>query len=370
MNEETGQQLFHPRATGHLFGHEAAERQFLEAFNGERLHHAWLITGPKGIGKATLAWRIAKFLAAQPAGAGDAGLFGDALPASKPETLETDAQDPVVQRVISGGYGGIVVAERTENEKTGKLRTDIVIDDVRKLIGFFSQTSAEGGWRIAIVDAADEMNVNAANALLKLLEEPPAKSILILVAHSPGKLLPTIRSRCRTLKLKPLGEESVRAVLALQHPALTPDDLTALARLSTGAPGRAMELASLGGVGLYKQMASFLTSLPRLDIPALHTLAGQLSAPKADQEYRLFIAMVLDWLERMIRQTASGIATNDVMAGESAEMMRISTLSGLDQWMDLWEKMGRLVARADAVNLDRKQVIVHLFCSLGTLARA
>ncbi|WP_020399012.1 DNA polymerase III subunit delta' [Kordiimonas gwangyangensis] len=369
MSDETTKSLFHPRATEHLFGHEAAERQFLEAFNGERLHHAWLITGPKGIGKATLAWRIAKFLAAQPAEDAGAGLFGEALP-TLAESLVTDSQNPVIQRVVSGGHGGIIVAERTENEKTGKLRNDIVIDDIRKLIGFFSQTSAEGGWRVAVVDAADEMNVNAANALLKLLEEPPAKSILILVAHSPGKLLPTIRSRCRTLKLKPLGEDSVRAVLALQHPSLSPEELTALARLSNGAPGRAMELAALGGVNLYKQMAGFLTSLPRIDIPALHTLAGQLAAPKADQEYRLFVAMLLDWLERLIRQAASGVATTDVMAGESAEMMRISTLTGLDQWMDLWEKMGRLIARADAVNLDRKQVLVHLFSSLGTLARA
>lgn len=369
MTEDTPHLLFHPKATAQLFGHEAAERQFLEAFNGDRLHHAWLITGPKGIGKATLAWRIAKFLAAQPNEDAGGGLFGEELPA-KAESLETAPESPIIQRVISGGYGGIVVAERTENEKTGKLRNDIVIDDVRKLISFFSQTSAEGGWRIAIVDAADEMNVNAANALLKLLEEPPAKSILILVAHSPGKLLPTIRSRCRTLKLKPLADDSVRAVLALHHPSLAPEELTALARLAGGAPGRAMELAALGGVGLYKQMAAFLTSLPRIDIPALHTLAGQLAAPKADQEYRLFVAMLLDWIERLVRQSASGIPCEDVMAGESAEMMRISALTGLDQWMDLWEKMGRLIARADAVNLDRKQVIVHLFSSLGTLARA
>jgi len=369
MTDDAPHSLFHPRATEQLFGHEAAERQFLEAFNGDRLHHAWLITGPKGIGKATLAWRIAKFLAAQPNEDTGGGLFGDELP-SHAESLATDAQNPVIQRVISGGHGGVVVAERTENEKTGKLRNDIVIDDVRKLISFFSQTSAEGGWRIAIVDAADEMNVNAANALLKLLEEPPAKSILILVAHSPGKLLPTIRSRCRTLKLKPLADDSVRAVLALHQSSLSPDDLTALARLANGAPGRAMELAALGGVGLYRQMAGFLTSLPRIDIPALHTLASQLAAPKADQEYRLFVAMLLDWIERMVRQSASGMTSADVMAGESAEMMRISALSGLDQWMDLWEKMGRLIARADAVNLDRKQVIVHLFSSLGTLARA
>ncbi|WP_420429263.1 DNA polymerase III subunit delta' [Kordiimonas sp.] len=362
---EASQNLAHPRATMQLFGHESGERQFLEAFNGDRLHHAWLLTGPKGIGKATLAWRMAKFLAVQPSDAAG-GLFGEA---PKADSLEVSAENPIVQRILGGGFGGIAVAERTENEKTGKLRSDIVIDDVRKLTRFYSQTSAEGGWRVAIVDAADEMNTNAANALLKLLEEPPAKSILILVAHSPGKLLPTIRSRCRTLKLKPLAENSVRAVLAAKFPALSPEDLTALARLSSGAPGRAMEMASLDGVSLYRQMATQLTGLPRVNIPQVHTLAGQLAAPKADAEYRLFIAMFLNWIERLIRQSASGIATNDIMMGESAEMARISALAKLDHWLDLWEKMGRLVARADAVNLDRKQVIVNLFSSLGALSR-
>ncbi|WP_262691665.1 DNA polymerase III subunit delta' [Kordiimonas aestuarii] len=369
MSDPERSALLHPRTTMQLFGHEAAERQFLQAFNGERLHHAWLVSGPKGIGKATLAWRIAKFLAAQPSDTSNSGLFADAQSAAA-DTLDVKPADPVVQRVIAGGHGGITVAERSENEKTGKIRNDIVIDDVRKLISFFSQTSAEGGWRIAIVDAADELNVNAANALLKLLEEPPARSILILIAHSPGKLLPTIRSRCRTLKLTPLSEDGVRAVLAAQYPALSPDDLTVLARLSSGAPGRAMEMASLGGVELYRQMARYLTALPRLDVPDLHVLAGRLAAPKADSEYRLFVSMLLDWLERMIRQSASGIASNDIMAGESAEMLRISSLAGLDRWLDLWEKMGRLVIRADAVNLDRKQVIINLFSSLGSLVRA
>ncbi len=364
MNETTDE-LSHPRATMQIFGHEAGERQFLEAFNNDRLHHAWLLTGPKGIGKATLAWRIAKFLAVQPSQA-DSGLFGDE---PKPESMDVSPENPIIQRILGRGFGGIAVAERTENEKTGKLRTDIIIDDVRKLTSFYSQTSAEGGWRIAIVDAADEMNTNAANALLKLLEEPPAKSILLLVAHSPGKLLPTIRSRCRTLKLKPLEEDSVRAVLASKYPSLGPEDLTALARLSSGAPGRAIEMASLDGVSLYRQMATRLAELPRVNVPHIHTLAGQLAAPKADAEYRLFITMFLNWIERLIRQSASGVAANDIMAGESAEMARISALARLDHWLDLWEKMGRLVARADAVNLDRKQVIVNLFSSLGSLAR-
>ncbi len=359
----------HPKMADLLIGHEAAERTFLEAFNTDRLHHAWLITGPKGVGKATLAWRFAKFLLTQDEAAqGGPGLFGDELP-SKADSLTVASGHPVVQRIISGGHGGVSSIERSFNAKTGKMRTDIVIDDVRKLINFYTQTSSEGGWRVAIVDAADELNVNAANALLKLLEEPPAKSILFLIAHSPGKLLPTIRSRCRTLGLQALSEDSVQAVLAARFPDLQPKDLRTLARLSSGAPGRAVQLAEMSGVSLYNELSTLLSALPRLNTPAVHTLAGKLAAPKADSEYRLFVEMFLGWLNRMVRQTVCTDSQIDIIEGESATMQRISANAGLDQWLDLWEKMGRLVSRADAVNLDKKQVIVNLFSSVGALAR-
>lgn len=357
-----------PRYTHQLFGHESAERIFLEAFNSDRLHHAWLISGPKGVGKATLAWKFAEFLLTQPSHDGP-GLFGEALPSDDPSSINVDPVDPEVQRIEAGGHGGLKLVERSENEKTGKLRNDIVIDDIRSVINFFSQTSAEGGWRVTIIDAADEMNNNAANALLKVLEEPPEKSILFLVAHSPGKLLPTIKSRCRTLKLQPLASDSVQAVLAGRYPELSGDDLVALARLSEGAPGRAIELAEHGGLDLYRQMAGLIAGLPRLNIPQVHTLAGQLGAAKADNQYRMFLQLFFGWMERLIRQHASNSAAADIMAGESEQIARISAMAGVDRWLDLWEKMGELVNRADSVNLDRKQVIVSLMTSLAAVAR-
>lgn len=368
MADISEEDQFGPRYTDQVFGHESAERLFLEAFNSDRLHHAWLISGPKGIGKATLAWRIAKFLLSQTSDNDGPGLFGDELP-SKAVTLDVAPDDTNVQRIKSGGHGGLIVAERSFNEKTGKMRADIVIDDVRKLINFYSQTSAEGGWRVAIVDAADEMNSNAANALLKILEEPPEKSIILLIAHSPGKLLPTIKSRCRAMKLQGLQEDSVKAVLAARYPDMETSELTAAALLASGAPGRAIEIASLDGVGLYKEMATLFAELPRLNVPAIHTFAGQLSTAKADAKYRLFIQIYLDWLQRLIRQSASGHPVQDIVDGESTQMARISCLAGVDRWLDLWEKMGEMVNRADAVNLDRKQVIVSLFTSLGALTR-
>lgn len=366
---EDAQIVDDPRFTSQLFGHEGAERTFLDAFTQERLHHAWLISGPKGVGKATLAWKFAKFLLSQPADDGP-GLFGEALESTQDFTsLNIDPDNPEIQRIVAGGHGGLRLVERTENEKTGKLRNDIVIGDIRRVISFFSQTSAEGGWRVAIVDAADEMNSNAANALLKILEEPPEKSILFLIAHAPGKLLPTIRSRCRSLKLQALPEDSVQAVLAGRFPSLGNEELVALSRLSEGAPGRAIELAAQDGVALYRQMGGLIAELPKLNVPAVHKLSGQLGAVKADAQYRLFVQIFLGWLERLIRQSATDIAAADIMEGESAQIARISGLAGVDRWLDLWEKMGQLVVRADAVNLDRKQVIVSLFTSLSAVTR-
>ncbi|MFC3051037.1 DNA polymerase III subunit delta' [Kordiimonas pumila] len=358
----------HPCFTRGLTGHEHAERQFLDAFNADRLHHAWLISGPKGIGKATLAWKFAKFLLTQPSSEDEGeSLFGDVLP-TEVVSLTVSPENNDLQRIESGGHGGLITIERTINDKTGKLRSDIVIDDIRRLIRFFEQTSAEGGWRVAIIDAVDEMNTNASNALLKVLEEPPSKSIILLIAHSPGKLLPTIRSRCRALKLKNLHEDSVKAVLAGKYPALSNEELLATARLANGAPGRAIELASLGGINLYTKIYTILETLPRLNRPQVHALAEQLAALKADAEYRLFIQLFLGWLERMVRIRVHDGDTTDIIPGEKTQMARISTLAGVDQWLDLWEKMGNLAERANAVNLDKKQIIISMFTTLAAVA--
>ena len=357
----------HPRYTNQLFGHDAAERLFLEAVNQDRIHHGWLITGPKGIGKATFAWRLAKFLLSRnPGVTTDDGpsLFGDDGAPEDYQTLSLDEDDVVGSQVAAGGHGGLLLVERSLNDTTGKMRKDIVIGDVRKVTRFFSQTASEGGWRVAIVDAADEMNANAANALLKILEEPPEKSIILLIAHSPGKLLPTIRSRCRALPLTPLHMDSVRAVLAARFPEIETVELDAAAAMATGAPGKAIELVSRAGTDLYRQMATTLVALPTVDMTQVHALAGKLGAIKADAEYRLFTEMFTAWLQRLIRQSVTGEATQDVMAGESEQISRISAMARVDQWLELWDKVGHLISRADAVNLDRKQVIVSLFASL------
>src|SRR5471032_3513251 len=196
-----------PRETSALFGHAEAERALLEAYKGGRIPHAWLIGGPPGIGKATLAYRLARFVLAHP---------DPKAPAVQDATsLAVGADNPVARRIAAQAQGDLLVLERTINETTGKLYTVIRVDDVRRSVSFFGSTAGEGGWRIAIVDAVDDLQREGANALLKVLEEPPARTLLLLVSHAPGRELPTIRSRCRRLLLRPLDAADVaRAVAA------------------------------------------------------------------------------------------------------------------------------------------------------------
>ena len=223
----------HPRETPRLIGQDAAQTAFLDAFNAGKLHHAWLLTGPRGVGKATLAWRIARFLLATPDD--DGGMFA----APQPTTLDIDPDHPIARRIASGGEGGLKAITRTMNPDTKRMRKQIVVDDIRALNGFFQMSAADGGRRVVIIDDADVMNVNAANALLKMLEEPPARAILLLISHQPSGLLPTIRSRCRTLRLGRLDPDQMAAALAASGVAVDGDP-AALAELSGGSVGGAL----------------------------------------------------------------------------------------------------------------------------------
>ena len=198
--------VLRPRETGVLFGHGEAERTLLDAYKGGRIPHAWLIGGPPGIGKATLAYRLARFVLAHP--------DPQAPAVQKADSLAVEADNPVARRIAAQAQGDLLVLERVINEQTGKLYTVIRVDDVRRAVPFFGSTAGEGGWRVAIVDAVDNLQREGANALLKVLEEPPPRTLLLLVSHAPGRELPTIRSRCRRLLLRPLSAADVARAAA------------------------------------------------------------------------------------------------------------------------------------------------------------
>jgi DNA polymerase III subunit delta' len=351
-----------PRENPLLLGHAAAESALLQAHRSGRLPHAWLITGPRGIGKATLAFRFARFLLAD---------GGGTLLDAPPTSFEMATSHSVFRRVASGGIADLLVVERGVDPRRKKLRSEIVVDDTRAVAAFLRLTPAEGRWRVVIVDGADMMNRNAANALLKILEEPPQRAILLLVSDNPGRLLPTIRSRCRLIRLKPLPPAVVLDALSRYRPDLTAGDRAVLTQLAEGSIGRALELAAAGGLGLYRSLVKLLDALPTLDGNALHAFADQLARRESEDAFALVAELLPGWLARMVATAAGAEAgVGSALPGEAATMRRLSERRSLDQWVEVWEKLTHLFAQADSVNLDRKQVVLNAFFALEEAARS
>jgi len=357
MSKEADQieDVVHPRGATTLIGHERAEHDFLDAYRSGRLAHAWLIAGPRGIGKATLAYRFARYVLS-----GGGALDGDSL--SVPPSNVT------FQRIAAGGHGDLMVLERATDDKTGRMRSEIVVDDVRKLHRFFGMTSAETPWRIAIVDSADEMNRNAANALLKMLEEPPSRGLLLLIAHAPGRLLPTIRSRCRRLDLRPLSIETVADVIALRRPDIHGPERLALAHVAGGSPGRALEIAASGGIAFYEDLTSHLERLPKLDIPGLYGFADKMAEKGNENMFRIFTTLLDDWFSRMILSAAAGpkalVSGHELDQRDQALMTRFAQARPLDRWLALRDELLALFAQAEGLRLDQRQVVVDCFTRL------
>lgn len=354
----------HPREAVRLFGQEAAEAAFLDAFNTGRLHHGWMITGPKGIGKATLAWRLAKFLIATPP-QDDGGLFG--APPS-PATLDIDPEHPIARRMAARAEPGLFSLTRSVVESTGRMSREIRIEDVRRLRGFFSMSAADGGRRVVIVDAADEMNTSAANAILKLLEEPPANAILLLVAHQPSRLLPTIRSRCRVLRCEPLSDADLAS--ALTQAGVTARDPAALTALAGGSAGAAIRLETLEGTKVYAMLLALLSTLPRLD----RQLAGKLAESVGGRGKEEALTLLLDLLDialaRLARTGVTGPPAPEAAPGEAEALMKLSPdAAAARRWATHAQGLSERARRGAAVNLDPPALIFDTLLKLEEGAR-
>ncbi|MGE3627421.1 MAG: DNA polymerase III subunit delta' [Hyphomicrobiales bacterium] len=351
----------HPRETEAFFGNGDAEARLLQAWNSGKLHHAWLLSGPAGLGKATLAYRFARFLLAQPGeGGGQAG------------SLEVDRESPAWRRIAARAHPNLLVLNRPWQEKSKKFASVITVDEVRRLRVFLGQTAGEGRWRCVIVDKADELNRAAVNALLKSLEEPPPYCVFLLVCEAPGRLPPTVRSRCQVLRLGPLGADDLHAAVkaALEsagRPAADPQRLEACMRLAGGSPGRTLMLLEQGGDALHGDIARLVSSAPHLDYAAVHKLADRLTASGADGSYELFFSLLGDFLASVIRTGSTGAAAG---GPEAALAARLTAPGGLAKWAELWETVARMKAEADVLNLDRKNLILGTFFRVEETARA
>ncbi|MCB1520807.1 MAG: DNA polymerase III subunit delta' [Hyphomicrobiaceae bacterium] len=351
----------HPRETTDLYGHEAAEAELAAAIGSDRTHHAWLLAGPSGIGKATLAYRVAKFAFAAD---DERDIFGT--------SLAVGAETIAARQVRALSHPGLLLLRRSYNLKDKRFPASISVDEVRRLRSFLSMSAAAGSWRVVIVDSADELNINAANALLKSLEEPPRRTLFLLVTSEPGRLLATIRSRCRTLDMKRLGEAYLRravgqAIRSGGGVVTVPDEgaWPLLLRLADGSVGRALSLTGVGGIDLYNEVFALVASLPTPRWPGVHKLADNLAAPAAEARFTLFFELLLDLVARLVRAQATG-------AGEAREIELAARLVGearLASMAGLWETVAREKAETVALNLDRKTLILKTVSRLETATR-
>lgn len=329
----------HPRETTALLGHAEAELALLEGYRSGRVSHAWLIGGPPGIGKATLAYRMARFVLAHPDPASPAVM--------QARSLALPADHPVIRRVAGQGHTDLLVLERTAGD-SGKLRSVITVEQVRKTVAFFGSTAGEGGWRVCIVDAADELQYpQASNALLKVLEEPPPRSLLLLVSHAPGRLLPTIRSRCRRLRLRPLDIKDVTRAAGAALGA-DPAELSEVAALAGGSVARAIALSGGPPLAVRERVMALLERLPSTDPGALHALGDSLDRAD-DAVFEMFVETVRDWLSARLDQEREG-----------ERLARIA---------EVWDRLGRAVQEAEVFNLERKPLVFTVFGLLAEAAR-
>ena len=346
----------HPRETATLFGQAKAEADFLEAFAAGRLHSGWLITGPRGVGKATLAWKIATFLLADP----EIGLFGD-------PTLAVDPDHPDARLIQAGAHPRLSLIRRPWDEKTKKLKSEITVDAVRNLKSFFHMSAADGGRRVVIVDAADELNRNAANAILKELEEPPANATILLIAHQPSRLLPTIRSRCRELRCNRLNAEDLQNALAQAgHPS---DQSQSLGTLAGGSAGDAIRLLNHDGLPLYAEIVKLFDGLPRIDRPAAIRLAEACTGRGADVRFGMTLDLIDLFLSRAARAGLIGEPTTQGASGEARLLGRISPDDHAARaWAQLQQDLTDRSRHGRAVNLDPAALILDMIFKIEETA--
>lgn len=332
----------HPRETLALVGHAAQERSFLDALRGGRMHHAWLLGGPQGVGKATFAYRAARFMLAA----------GDPLRrAAGSDSLAMPESDPATRRVIARSHPDLHLLRRSLKPDGKSYTSNIPVDAARRVIDRFGASAAEGGWRVCIVDSAEDMDRPTANALLKLLEEPPPRALFLIVAHAPGRLLPTIRSRCRLLGFEPLTADDVVAAgrTALERMD-TPFDLSALERaasLAEGSVRRALTYVDPETLALVESVRARLDALPRIDLGAVLALAEDVAGKAGERDFAVMIETVQGWL------------SDHLHAHAAAQPARLAPLA------EVWEKLERSAREVETYNLDRRPLVMSMFHDLS-----
>ncbi|CAN7359263.1 DNA polymerase III subunit delta' [Rhizobium sp. LjRoot254] len=326
-----------PAENTRLFGHSEAEDFLAQSYRSGKGHHAVLIEGPEGIGKATLAFRFANHVLKYP------------VATEAPETIsDPDPQAPAFRQIAAGASHNLLHLARPVDAKSGKLKTAITVDEVRRAGKFFGQTSGTESWRIVVIDTADELNRSAANAILKILEEPPKRSMFMVLSHAPGKLLPTIRSRCMPLVLRPLGEDDLKQALGHLGLSIAPQLERKALDAADGSVAQAIKLVNYGGLEIIEAFDSVLAARGPQQRKAIHKLADAVAAKGNDTLYGFFIDHATQHISFQARQAA--------VAGNVNRAFQLS---------ELHSSLTERINTADAYNLERKQTVISL---IGDLA--
>ncbi|MTH95946.1 DNA polymerase III subunit delta' [Roseibium sp. RKSG952] len=335
-----------PRQRSALIGHTTTETALLNAYRSQRLHHAWILGGAKGIGKATLAFRFARFVLAHP------DRFGESVATAS--NLAVAEDHPVFRQAAAGGHPNILHLKRPWDEKSKRFKAELPVDEVRKTVSFFGTTASAAAWRVCIVDAADDMNASSANALLKILEEPPARSLFLVLSHAPGRLLPTIRSRCRRLDMASLSNNDL--VQGLQELAAGAIENTShledLTHFADGSLRSALTLLSGDGLAITRGFVGLAAAAPSIDIPALHGLGDLVAARGQGDNWESFKHIAQSWVHAQMRSCAKPAPAY------------------LIGWADLWSRLNQQIRETEALNLDRKQVVLQFFFDLSKLKQS
>jgi DNA polymerase-3 subunit delta' len=312
--------------TQHLVGHDEAMVEIQAAFASRRMHHAWLIAGIQGIGKATLAKHIAQFVLAN--GQGELG--------------KIDPQHRIAKLVEAETHPDMLVIRRPLDEKTGEQRNIIPVDDALRIATFLHKTATHGGWRIVIIDEAHTLNRNGQNAILKIIEEPPPHTLILITVTTVGALLPTIRSRCRVLQLAPLDNAHMQAILHHTAPHVSAPDITALIALSGGSIGFALKILQSDALPLYRELLGILDAMPQMDVARVHKLADQIAKKSDAESFDVLTCLLIEHLRVLTQNQAYHYPEGNV---------------GLS--LQLWEKTLTTLAVADRGNLDRKLAFIN-----------
>jgi DNA polymerase III subunit delta' len=341
----------HPRDALDLFGHAEAESEMLQAYASGHLPQAFLIGGPPGVGKATLAWRLARFLLANP------DPFAQSDPAGA-QSLDVSSDHPVARQISAMSHPDVVLLRREWNEKSKRHFTDIRAEAVRAAQNLFHQAAGRGGYRICILDSAEDLNAQSGNALLKLIEEPPPRSVFLIVAHRPGRVLPTIRSRCRRITLKALEPPDLARVLTTLGPpwsGAAAAQVEAAIQSSRASLHGALRLLDGRGLESDARLRRVLDALPRVDWRAVEAIADEAAPASGETAYEALLASAYDWLQEKVRAAA--------LAGASDPRR-------LAPYAEAWEKLSSAARETEALNLDKRPFVIALFSDLAAAAAA